>query len=223
MVTYSPNRLVSILSKTASAVLLVLLSPAALAGVSYSLERPAASPGETVRLKALYFNDGTAGATFTSPAQIVLQWRAADGTVVRSLAQSADGGSALNIPVNNFAAVYWDVVVPRQVKGLQAIAIEGQAALLALDASVRDSNTPATAAPDVPVIDAKTGAPVPPAELTRIGASPTSGPAPVAVVREGTGGSPAFERFRSSISEYEPVYFSVGTRGMTTARFRARS
>jgi len=220
MVTYSPNRLVSILSKTATAVLLVLLSPAALAGVSYSLERPAASPGETVRLKALYFNDGTAGATFTSPAQIVLQWRAADGTVVRSLAQSADGGSALNIPVNNFAAVYWDVVVPRQVKGLQAIAIEGQAALLALDASVRDSNTPATAAADVPVIDAKTGAPVPPAELTRIGASPTSGPAPVAVVREGTGGSPAFERFRSSISEYEPVYFSVGTRGMTTARFQ---
>ena len=215
-----PIAMFSLPQKLVAAAFVLALSPAAFAGVTFSMERPAASPGETVRLKALYFNDGTAGATFNSPAQVVLQWRGADGTVVRSLAQSAEGASPLNIPVNNFAAVYWDVVVPKQVRGLQAIAIEGQPALLALDTSGRDSNTPATLPAQGPVIDPQSGSPVPDAELARIGASPDSGPAPVAVARQNDGGSAAFDRFRSSISEYEPVYFSVGTRGMTTARFQ---
>jgi len=198
-----------------------LLSTPAAAGVVYQLDRPAAAPGDTVRVQATYFNETGSSAVFKVPGQIVLQWRGADGQIVRSLAKSPGGATALNIPVANFAQASWEAVVPVGARGLQAVAIEGEPVLLALDTTAREAGTPATAAARVPVVDARTGQPVPDAQVTRLGASPEYGPAPAQVARfPQQAASPAFERFRSSISEYEPVYFSVGTRSLTTARFQ---
>jgi len=209
-----------LLGAAAFAGTLALSAPAS-AGVAYSLDRPSASPGEAVRVTATFFNDTSAGAIFDVPSQIVLQWRGADGQIVRSIAKSASGRSKLNVPVNNFANTFWEAVVPVTARGLQAVSIEGEKVLLALDATGRDSGTPATAAATVPVTDPKTGVRVPDAQVARLGAATEYGPSPEDAARYPQRvESPAFERFRSSISEYEPVYFSVGTRGMTTARFQ---
>lgn len=191
------------------------------AGVAYSLDRPSASPGESVRVTATFFNDTATGAIFDVPSQIVLQWRGADGQIVRSIAKSASGPGKLNVPVNNFANTFWEAIVPASARGLQAVSIEGEKVLLALDATGRDAGTPATAVATVPVTDPRTGVRVPDAQVARLGVAPEYGPSPEEAARNAQRvASPAFERFRSSISEYEPVYFSVGTRGITTARFQ---
>lgn len=60
---------------------------------------------------------------------------------------------------------------------------------------------------------------MPPAVVTAAGASPEGGPAPDTVAVSSYQQS-AFDHFRSAISEYKPVYFDIGTRGQTTARFQ---
>ena len=221
MVNPSQCRLASRLFRIAVLGAALTLPALASAGVAYSLDRPSAAAGDTVRISATFFNDTSAGAIFDVPSQIVLQWRGANGSIVRTVAKSASGRAKLNVPVNNFATTYWEAVVPATARGLQAVSIEGEKVLLALDATGRDAGTPATTVATVPVTDPKTGAPLPDAQITRLGAAPDYGPAPEDVARYPQRvESPAFERFRSSISEYEPVYFSVGTRELTTARFQ---
>ncbi|CFP13550.1 phospholipase [Bordetella pertussis] len=58
----------------ALALALAGMSLPALAGISYRLDRPAAAPGETVRLEAVFFNDGSASAAWNAPQQLVLRW-----------------------------------------------------------------------------------------------------------------------------------------------------
>ena len=124
------------------------------------------------------------------------------------------------MPVNNFARMAWTAVVPSTARGLQAVSIEGQPSMMALDATGRDSGTLASTPAQGPVVDARSGEPVPPAAVTAVGASPEGGPAPSAAVVPTVAQQTAFDRFRSSISEYKPVYFDIGTRGQTTARFQ---
>ncbi|MFQ6712029.1 phospholipase, partial [Bordetella pertussis] len=145
----------------ALALALAGMSLPALAGISYRLDRPAAAPGETVRLEAVFFNDGSASAAWNAPQQLVLQWRGADDQTIRSLAQRPAGEAALNIPVNNFARMSWDAVVPVHARGLQAVSIEGESTMLALDATGREQDTLASTPADVPVTDARTGQPLP--------------------------------------------------------------
>lgn len=205
----------------ALALALAGMSLPALAGISYRLDRPAAAPGETVRLEAVFFNDGSASAAWNAPQQLVLQWRGADGQTIRSLAQRPAGEAALNIPVNNFARMSWDAVVPVHARGLQAVSIEGESTMLALDATGREQDTLASTPADVPVTDARTGQPLPPAAVTAAGVSPDSGPAPAQVaVSQTFQPASAFDVFRSAISEYQPMYFDIGTREQTTARFQ---
>lgn len=201
------------------AVMMMGVAPLACAGVTYSLDRPSAAPGETVNVNAVYFNDGAAGSTWTVPPQIVLQWRSGNGHPIRTVARAPQGGSSLNVPVNNFARFSWTAVVPANLNGIQAVSIEGQPALMALDATRRDSHTPATSPAVTPVVDARTGVPLPAAEVAAIGASPDQGPAPQQTAA-GVVPQSAFDTFRSSISEFNPVYFDVGTRGSVSARFQ---
>jgi len=202
------------------AALLATAAPAA-AGITYQLERPAAAPGETVQIQAVFFNDGDAGTQWRPPGQLVVQWRGADGTIVRSLATLASPQAALNIPVNNFARVAWSTVVPRQARGLQALSIEGEPTMMALDVSGRESGTLASVPAESPVVDARTGQPLPAAEVTAMGALPEAGPAPTDAAQAQWQARPtAFDAFRSAISEYQPMYFALGTRGGTTARFQ---
>lgn len=214
----TPRRLALFLRPLSATLALGLLGNAA-AGVSYRLDRPAAAPGDTVTIEAVYFNEGNARATWDAPPELVLQWRGQDGQIVRSLAKLQGDPARYSVPVNNFARLAWSAVVPSRARGLQAIAIEGQSAMMALEATGRDSDTLASTPALGPVVDARTGQPVPPAEVASVGASPESGPAPDAAVAPSPSQS-AFERFRSAISEYKPVYFDIGTRGLTTARFQ---
>lgn len=205
--------------RTLTAALALGLAGTAAAGVSYRLDRPSAAPGDTVTIEAVYFNEGNARATWEAPPELVLQWRGQDGQIVRSLAKLQGGKANYSVPVNNFARMAWTAVVPATARGLQAIAIEGQPAMMALDATGRDSGTLASTPAQGPVVDARTGQPVPPAVVAAAGASPEGGPAPDTVAVS-TYQQSAFDHFRSAISEYKPVYFDIGTRGQTTARFQ---
>jgi len=202
------------------AALLGAAMPAA-AGITYQLERPDAAPGETVQIQAVYFNDGDAATQWQPPSELVVQWRGADGAIVRSLATLASPQAALNIPENNFARIAWSTVVPQQARGLQALSIEGEPTMMALDVTGRESGTLASTPAQGPVVDARTGQPVPAAEVTAAGAAPDTGPAPTAAAEaQWQQQSAAFDAFRGALSEYQPIYFDVGTRGGTTARFQ---
>src|SRR5690554_84875 len=113
----------------------VLLAGTASAGITYRLEQTHAVAGETVNVTAVIFNDTDTVMDWTAPKNLVLQWRDHSGHSVRSLAYLQGNQSPLNIPVNNFVKVSWSAVVPTGVNGLQAVNIEGQPTLLALDAS----------------------------------------------------------------------------------------
>ncbi|QVQ27015.1 phospholipase A [Achromobacter deleyi] len=191
----------------------------AAAGVSYRLDRPSAAPGETVTIEAVYFNEGSARVDWQAPPELVLQWRSQDGQIVRSLAKLKSGRDNYSVPVNNFARMAWTAVVPVSAHGLQAVTIEGQPSMMALDATGRDSGTLASTPAQTPVVDPRSGKPVPAAAVAAAGASPESGPAPAAAVEQ-TVEQAAFDQFRSAFSAYKPVYFAVGTRGLTTARFQ---
>ncbi|KOF54333.1 phospholipase, partial [Achromobacter sp. DMS1] len=134
----------------AAALALGLAAPAD-AGVSYRLDRPSAAPGEAVTIEAVYFNEGSARANWEAPPELVLQWRGSDGQIVRSLAKLRGGKASYSVPVNNFARVAWTAVVPATVNGLQAVSIEGQPAMMALDATGRETGTVASTPAQGPV------------------------------------------------------------------------
>src|SRR5690606_24606984 len=211
----------SAFARPALAAALLAAGAPAVAGVTYQLGRPSAAPGETVQIQAVFFNDGDAVARWEPADKLVVQWRGADGAIIRSLATLADGGAPLSIPVNHFARVAWSTVVPYQASGLQALAIEGEPTMMALDVTGRESGTLASVPAEGPVIDPQTGEPVPVAAVTAAGAQPDVGPAPADAAQAEHRAQPtAFDHFRSALSEYQPMYFAVGTRGRTTARFQ---
>jgi len=211
-------------SAIAAIAVCTVLPSAALAGVTYSLDRNHASAGETVHVQALVFNDTPNMMDWTAPETIVLQWRGERGRTVRSIAYRVGGAPAASIPVNNFARFQWRAVVPREAVGLQAVNVEGDPMLLALDTSPTEEGLIAAAPADGPVIDAGKGeafAPDPVAPATAVaeaGASYEGGPTPVASLTPGP--NPGFERFRSAISPHEPVYFDVGGNDNRMARFQ---
>ena len=168
-----------------SAALALGMAGTATAGVSYRLDRPSAAPGDTVTIEAVYFNEGNARATWEAPPELVLQWRGQDGQIVRSLARLQGGQARYSVPVNNFARLAWSAEVPASARGLQAVSIEGQPAMMALDATGRDSGTLASTPAQGPVVDARSGQPVPAPEVAAAGASPQGGPSPDASAAPG--------------------------------------
>ena len=193
-------------------------------GVSYSLDRNHAAAGETVRISALVFNDTPNVLEWTAPETIVLQWRSESGLPVRTLATLDTATPTANIPVNNFARFYWRAVVPQTAVGLQAVNVEGDSNLLALDATPREEDSLVAAAADGPVLDASKGDPVygdpvaAPELVVQAGTDGAGGSVPLSSLGGGT--NPAFERFRSAISPYEAVYFDVGGDDHRMARFQ---
>lgn len=147
------SRRIALPLRTLTAALALGLGGTAAAGVSYRLDRPSAAPGDTVTIEAVYFNEGNARATWEAPPELVLQWRGQDGQIVRSLAKLQGGKANYSVPVNNFARMAWSAEVPASARGLQAVSIEGQPAMMALDATGRDSGTLASTPAPGPVVD----------------------------------------------------------------------
>jgi len=204
--------------------LLLAFPVAATAGVSYSLDKNHAAAGETVHVQALVFNDTPDQMDWQAPPTIVLQWRNERGEALRSIAYLDSGTPAASIPVNNFARFQWRAVVPQQAQGLQAVNVEGDGTLLALDTSPTERGQVAAAPARGPVLDAGKGSiqGVDPLAsehaVAQAGATHQGGPTPLTSL--GSGSYPGFERFRSAISPYEPVYFDVGGDNSRTARFQ---
>ncbi len=197
-------------------------SASAWAGVSYSLDRNHAVAGETIRVSALVFNDTPSVLDWTAPDTIVLQWRSESGEPVRTVAYRDTGTASASIPVNNFARFEWRAVVPQIATGLQAVNVEGDTTMLALDTGQGDIVTAAAVGPvlDAGKGDSMRGDPVAPAAVVaQAGASHAGGPPPVATTIDQQN-NPVFERFRSAISPYEPVYFDVGGDDSRMARFQ---
>lgn len=207
----------------------VLLAQPATAGLSYQLNTAHAAPGETIRINGILFNDSDTALAWTPPEKLVLQWRNEQGQAIRSLAQLHATAQPVNLPVNNFAAFSWKAVVPTEAQGLQAISIEGEPVMLALDTTPGPYSLVADGPAHTPIIDAgaaPAGAlqdpPLPDTVIASVGAAASSGPA---VTQTGSSAaldssSAAFENFRSAISSYEPVYFDLGRRDGTNARFQ---
>lgn len=202
------------------------LPAAATAGISYKLDKNHAVAGETVNVVGLLFNDTDSALSWNAPRKLVLQWRASDGRAIRSLAYLNNAAAAYNVPVNNFVKASWRAVVPTGVRGLQAVNIEGEPTLLALDTSPLEKSPVAGTPANVPIIDAgaagahQTHDPVLPANVVATtGASPTQGPA-VSEAQALAAPPTAFENFRNAIMPYEPVYFDVGSKGGRNARYQ---
>ena len=196
------------------------------AGMTYQLDSVHAIPGETIQVKGVLFNDTDTAINWTPPKNLVLQWRNEKGQAIRSLAYLTNARQQANIPVNNFVAVAWRAVVPKGIKGLQALNIEGEATLLALDTSPLEKSPVAGTTAAVPVVDAgaatenqKTDPRLPDNIVAATGASITEGPAAVSASTLVAAPS-AFENFRNAISPYEPIYFDAGAKNGTDARFQ---
>jgi outer membrane phospholipase A len=190
------------------------------AGMTFQLERPSAAPGESIAIQAVLFNDSTIATNRRPPSTLVVQWRGADGTIIRSTAKLTSSPETLIVPVNNFARMTWHTVVPAQLQGLQALSVEGETTLMALEVTGRETNTLVSTPANVPVLDAQTGQPLPANVVTAAGAHPDVGPSPEAAALPSTETPSGFDAFRGALSAYEPMYFSVGTRGGRTVRFQ---
>lgn len=216
------------------------LPSAANAAVTFRLDRLQAGPGETVKVEAMFFNDTNATVGYTAPQELILQWRSATGGVLRTRAKLDRGLASLEVPVGRFTRVTWSAVVPPEVKGLQAVGIEGEPVLLALDTSTSERGAVAGTQAIGPIIDAdkqvidgKTVAVVPDtgvlsavsglsgATSTGVPAgSPNVGPAPADAVAGANFEGSTLDRFRSALSSNEPVYFSFGAREGLNAKFQ---
>jgi outer membrane phospholipase A len=208
---------------------------AADAAVTFRLDRLQAGPGETVKVEAMLFNEGNGTLSYVAPRELVLQWRNPEGGVVRSRARLEREVATIELPAGRFSRVTWTATVPQQVKGLQAVNIEGEPVLLALDATTAERGTIASTPAVGPIIDAdkqaldgKTVAVVPDSGVLS-GVSATSGgaagnatvgPAPTDAVANSSFESSTLDRFRSALSSNEPVYFSLGGRGDLNAKFQ---
>lgn len=205
----------------------LLMTGAANAGITYKLEQSHAAAGETVNVRAVLFNDTDSAMAWTPPKNLVIQWRDPHGKTLRSLAYLEKNQGPVNIPVNNFVKLSWRAVVPSGVTGLQAVNIEGDSTLLALDASPLERSLVAGTPATVPVIDAgaaqgtgRTDPPLPANVVAATGASVTGGPSVNAAAQPSTAPPSPFDNFRSAILPYEPIYFDVGNKNGRNARYQ---
>lgn len=199
----------------------------ALAAISYNLEQAHATPGETVRINAVVFNDTDSTMDWIPPTQLVLQWRDNSGRSTRSLAYLESAPGQRNVPVNTFVRVAWTAVVPSGLSGLQAINIEGEPVLLALDTSAVPGGRIVGTVAAGPVVDAgaapdihQSDPPLPDRVAVAAGASPDGGPAVTNDVAHAAPPESAFDKFRNAVSPYEPIYLVMGNKDGRNARYQ---
>lgn len=215
------------LPKTFLVLIVILLHRPAWAGISYNLEQPHASAGETVVISAVMFNDTGSTLDWIPPENLVLQWRSSTGSVTRSLAYLNTPPGQRNIPVNTFVRASWKAVVPSGLTGLQAVNIEGTPTMLALDTSASPGGGIAGTIASAPIVDAgaaehpyETDPPLPDTVVAKVGASPQAGPAVTASAHTVTTPQSGFDKFRNAISPHEPIYFVMGNRDGRNARYQ---
>ncbi len=174
-----------------------LLPTVASATVNFSIEPAQAQPGQTITIQAVYVNTTGEVAEWVPPTELVLHWHSQTNQPLQTTAQMAHAEPIRTVAVNGFVISHWHSTVPELSTGIQTLALEGSSQLLALDIAPQHSQA---------LIDAT------PPDTT-----PTD-----AIAQPGLAYSPptAFEQIRNAISSYEPIYFVVGNRPETNARFQ---
>lgn len=220
----------------------------AMAGISYQLDTPQANAGDTIAIQGVLFNDSDSVLSWTPPQTLVLQWRNQAGAQIQTQATLAAAADPIELPVNTFATLAWTTTVPAHAKGLQVISIDGENILLALQAaSPTTASDPAnTAAAQAQKDDDYPAKPLPTlaqsgdaqsGQLSKAGLGtqntnshlePKPKPSTATAQSQPSNGtnnvrlasSSAFERFRNALSTFEPIYFDIGRRNGTDARFQ---
>lgn len=195
------------------------------AGVSYQLRQIQASSGETVNIDAVVFNDTGSVMNWSAPTQLVLQWRDQQGQVIRSVAERDSAQGSASLPVNTFTKFSWRAVVPSGLRGFQALNIEGEPVVLALDTSPQSSSPLIATVANTAVIEAGAAnnsrgsdPALPTAQVAAMGANPQSGPGIRTDQLQST--DQGFRSFRDAIGAHDPTYFVYGNRGGSNARFQ---
>lgn len=178
-------------------------APPALAGITYQIEQAAAGP---VVVKGILFNDTANALSWRPEPTLPLVWQTADGRRIESQATLASSPDLIELPVNNFAALRWETRIPAHLHGLLAVRVQGQDTLLALESQPG-------AASGLAALGASAARPSATAPDSAAGVSGAGAPTPA-------DSSSAFENFRNAVSTHEPVYFAVGTKDGTHARFQ---
>lgn len=197
----------------------------AYAGVTYQLRQVQAGSGETINIDAIVFNDTDSVMNWSAPAHLVLQWRDNQGQIIRSLAERDSSQASASLPVNTFSKFSWRAVVPSGVRGLQALNIEGEPVILALDTNPQSASPLTATVAHTAVIDAGAAnnangrdPELPAAQVAAIGVNPESGPGIRTEALQTT--DQGFRSFRDAIGAHDPTYFIVGSRGGSNARFQ---
>lgn len=175
---------------------LLLLAPAAFAGVSYQLDTTRVEAGQTLTISGVAFNDDDKPISWTAPEQLPVTWQDASGKrhQLEALLQGAPAPATL--APGKFKKRQWVVRVPEHIQGLQTLAIDTHPTLIAVQADDPARPIPAFHADNTSAVAAGGG-------TTTAAAS-----------------SAPFEYFRRAISPYNPIYFDVGGRNGTNARFQ---
>jgi outer membrane phospholipase A len=187
------------------------------AGISYSLNAHQAQPGDTVVVTGILFNDTPSALNWTPPSQLAVQWHNAAGQTSSTTATLKTVPQNIALPVNNFTRIEWQLTVPAQARGAQALEIDGQTGRLALtvpsDSKPFASDQGSDHAAGPPAGEAKVSSGGPGASAM----APGGLAAPVGI---NTGSNDLFQRFSNAISPHEPIYFDFGNRGGRNARFQ---
>ena len=181
----------------------------------YALSAPSAPAGGTLQLQGTLLNESPDTLNWQPPRSLAVVWIDADGRRTPAIAALESAPERIDLPVNTFSRLSWQVPVPRHVSGLVALEVDGATALLALQV---DTGAAAGATGDTAygVPGAGTGLQTGLADgQTATGAMPNTGASAPAA-----GGNDLVSRFQSAISPYEPVYFDLGNEGGRNARFQ---
>lgn len=194
MTPYLKCRLITVALLAGSAAL-----PTAQAGTVYQFLENQTAAGAPVTLQAIVFNDSGSALQIDAPNALALQWLGEDGKLQTSTFALSSPDERINLPVNNFIKLEWVGLVPPSAQGQQSVTVADSPTKLAI------AVTPTLVM--APAIPPSTAAP---------SESQTHATEQAAATAHGS----PFENFRNAVSENEPVYFILGRRDGTNARFQ---
>lgn len=189
------------------ALLLAGVAPAG-AAMMYALSATAAPAGSTLQLQGALQNETPDTLNWRPPKALAVVWIDAEGRRTPAIAALESTPERIDLPVNNFSRLSWQVPVPKHASGLMALEVDGATTLLALQ--VEAGTGPGTTG-------SATGS------NSHGALNHDAGVQPAASDRQTTppaAGNELVSRFQSAISPYEPVYFDLGNEGGRNARFQ---
>lgn len=169
------------------------------AGTVYQFLQGHADAGAPITLQGIVFNDSGSALRVDAPDALSVQWRSPSGQIHPATFTLSSSGNAIELPANNFIKLEWTGVAPPTADGLQSVTVADSPTSLAITITQTKALAATVTSPDRLNNESQT------LSTQQITAPPERSP---------------FENFRNAISAYEPMYFVVGNRDGTDARFQ---